>query len=369
MSARSLSDGERRDWLRLSRSENVGPSTFRDLLRRYGTAKKALAALPELSRRGGINRSISVYGNEEADDDLARAKAAGAQFVALGEDGYPPALGEIDSAPPLLCVKGDLSLARREAVAIVGARNASAAGRKFARMLAGDLGAAGYLVISGLARGIDTAAHEAALERGTAAVLANGIDVVYPPENQALQSEIGRIGLLVSEMPPGTAPRAELFPRRNRIIAGMSRATIVVEAAMRSGSLITARFANEQGRDVFAVPGSPLDPRCEGTNRLIKDGAGLVMRAQDVIDGLRMLPALRTTGDGLLEDDGTSGELDGYTPDARGRILTLLGHTPIEINDLIRESGLAPGLVSAILLELEIAGKVTRHGRQMVSLA
>ena len=300
---------------------------------------------------------------------MARAKASGAHYVALSEADYPEALREIDSAPPLLTLKGDLTLARREAVAIVGARNASAAGRKFARSLAADLGAAGYLIVSGLARGIDTAAHEASLERGTAAVLANGIDIAYPPENAALQAEIGRIGLLISEMPPGTAPRAELFPRRNRIIAGMSRATVVVEAAMRSGSLITARFANEQGRDVFAVPGSPLDPRCEGTNRLIKDGAGLVMRAQDVIDGLQLLPTLRSPGEELLEDPEARSDIGGHAPDGHARILTLLAYTPVEVNDLIRESGLPSGLVSAILLELELAGKVTRHGRQMVSLA
>lgn len=368
MTGFSLSDAERRDWLRLSKSENVGPTTFKTLIRRYGSARDAIAALPELSRRGGIGRPISVCSTAEAEDDLARADEAGAQFVAAGEEGYPEALGEIDSAPPLVCVKGDLSLARREAVAIVGARNASAAGRKFARSLAVELGAAGYLIVSGLARGIDTAAHEAALERGTAGVLASGIDVIYPPENAELQTEIARQGLLLSEMAPGTAPRAELFPRRNRIIAGMSRATIVVEAAMRSGSLITARFANEQGRDVFAVPGSPLDPRCEGTNRLIKDGAGLVMRAQDVIEALRMLPARRSAND-FAEDEDTLSAGAAGDPDLRARILMLLGHSPVEINDVIRESGAAPGHVTAILLELELAGKVVRHGRQMVSLA
>lgn len=299
MSGTPLSDAERFHRLRLLRSENVGPTTFRMLLRRFGTAGKALEALPDLARKGGLARPIRLCSEDDARADLERAAEIGALFVAPGEAGYPPLLAEIDDAPPLLCVRGDLDLARREIIAIVGARNASASGRKFARTLATELSGNTFVIASGLARGIDTAAHEASLGHGTIAVLAGGIDIFYPPENERLQREIGERGLLVTEMGPGTSPRAELFPRRNRIIAGVSRAVIVVEAALRSGSLITARLANEQGRDVFAVPGSPLDPRCEGSNKLIKEGAALLTSSRDVLDQIGRFER-RPGGDGFL---------------------------------------------------------------------
>jgi DNA processing protein len=367
MSTRLLSDEQRRDWLRLIQSENVGPVAFRQLINRYGGASEAIAALPDLSRRGGLSRPLRVYPAEKAEEHLERARSAGAQFVAPGEDGYSPLLREIDGAPPLLCIKGDVSIAARDTVAIVGARNASAAGRRFARQLASELGEAGYVIASGLARGIDTAAHEAALERGTTAVLAGGIDYIYPPENEDLMADIGQRGLLVTEMLPGMVPRAEHFPRRNRLISGMSLAVIVVEAAARSGSLITARLAGEQGREVFAVPGSPLDPRCEGTNRLIREGAALLTGAQDVIDAL-VQQRPRTPRDLFLEPEAENEPPEEVSTDARKRLLTLLSHTPTDIDDLIRESGMPAAAVIGVLLELELAGKLMRHGSQRVSL-
>jgi DNA processing protein len=364
MTAFSLSDDERRDRLRLIKTENIGPVSFRALLAQFGSAAAALAALPQLSQRGGMRRGLSVCSRDEADRDLDRAAALGARFVTAGEPGYPALLRHIDGEPPLLCVKGNVALAERETVAIVGSRNASAAGRKFARRLAAELAANGYAIVSGLARGIDTAAHEAALAQGTIAVLAGGIDIVYPPENKALQEAIGSEGLLMTEMAPGVVPRAEHFPRRNRIISGSSRAVVIVEAAARSGSLITARLAAEQGREVFAVPGSPLDPRCEGTNGLIKNGAALLTTAGDVIAALQAGSPMAANQVPLATDLPVLEVSD----DERTHILSLLSHSPIEIDDLIRESGASASAVAGVVLELEIAGKAVRHGRQLVSL-
>jgi DNA processing protein len=367
MRKRLLSDEQRRDWLRLIQTENVGPVAFRQLINRYGGASEAIEALPELSRRGGLSRPLRVYAAEKAEQHLVRAQELGAAFVVPGEDGYPPLLREVDGAPPLLCVKGDASVAMRDAVAIVGARNASAIGRRFARQLASELGQAGYAVASGLARGIDAAAHEAALETGTAAVVAGGIDYIYPAENADLMAEIGARGILISEMMPGMVPRAEHFPRRNRIISGMSLAVIVVEAAMRSGSLITARLGAEQGREVFAVPGSPLDPRAEGSNRLIREGATLLTSAQDVIDALSQ-QSPRPPRELFLEPQAESAQAEDVSKDERQRIITLLSPSPTDIDDIIRESGIAPAAVVGVLLELELAGKLVRHGSQKVSL-
>lgn len=367
MSERVLADAERLDWLRLTRSENVGPALFDQLLNRYGSAHAALSALPELSRRGGLKRPFKICGPAEAEAEIARANASGARFVGKTEPGYPPLLRHIDGAPPLICLKGKAELALREAIAIVGSRNASANGRRLARMFASELAAGGYTIVSGLARGIDTAAHEAALSQGTIAVIANGIDVVYPPENAGLQDAIATDGLLVTEMPPGTEPRENSFPRRNRIISGMSRAVIIVEAALRSGSLITARLANEQGREVFAVPGSPIDPRAEGTNRLISDGAHLLTRSQEVLDVLlpmRDRPSKPAPLDLPAQMPATA---EVETP-ARQAILGLLGPAPTDIDDLIRESRVPAQMVLGVLLELELAGKLVRHGRQLVSL-
>ena len=369
MAARLLDEGQRRDWLRLIKSENVGPATFRQLLNRYGGAAQALEALPELGRRGGLVRPIRIYPAEEADRDLERARELGARFVALGEPDYPPLLRHIDSAPPLLCVKGQLEILQHSSVALVGAREASALGRRFTRELAATFGAKGLTVVSGLARGIDTAAHEASLETGTVAVLAGGIDVVYPPENATLQAAVGERGVLVSEMTPGTTPRAELFPRRNRLIAGMSLGVVVVEARLRSGSLITARLAGEMGREVFAVPGSPLDPRAGGTNRLIRDGATLTTGPEDVLDVIASLDNRFRQAPESLSEPGSAGPPDSHvSEDLRETILSLLGASAVEIDDLIRESGAGANLVLAVLLELEIAGRLERLPGQRVLL-
>ena len=362
-----LDDTQRRDWIKLSQCENVGPSTFRQLIAKFGSAADALAALPELSRKGGLSRPLRMYSNEQAEADLERAHELGASFVVAGETGYPPLLFHINGAPPLLCVKGNLALSEIPSVAIVGARNASAGGRKIARQLAAELSEEGFLIVSGLARGIDTAAHEAAPNGRTAAVIAGGIDNIYPPENSELQKLISRNGLLITEMLPGVSPKAEHFPRRNRIISGIARAIIVVEAALRSGSLITARLAGEQGREVFAVPGSPLDPRAEGTNRLIRDGATLLTQTSDVIDALQqefnIVPNRMAEPEGINNDTVTIGAVE------RQRVFELLSHSPTDVDDIIRESHLPASAVVGILLEMELAGKVSRSGQQKVSLA
>lgn len=367
MTPRTLTETERCDWLRLSMSENVGPQTFRMLIGRYGDAASAIAALPALTRKGGLSRPPRLYGQDAAERDLARAAGFGARFVASCEPDYPAPLREIDSPPPLLCIKGDSRLLQKSAVAIVGARNASAAGRKLARQIAIDVGLMDHVIVSGLARGIDTAAHEASLETGTIAVLAGGLDVIYPPENEALHRAIGERGLLVTEMIPGTVPRAEHFPRRNRIISGIARSVVIVEAALRSGSLITARYANEQGREVFAVPGSPLDPRSEGCNRLIRDGATLLLSSSDVLD--RMNQTWRPIQSAMFEPEPEA--LLAYEPEESDRelVVSLLSPTPVDMDDLIRESGLPSGAVAALLLELALAGKVARHPNGAVSLA
>ena len=365
--SRDLSHAERRDWLRLSLSENVGPVTFRSLITRYGNAADAIAALPELSRKGGLSRPLRLYGEGNAEADLDHAESLGIKAVVPGEEHYPELLRHIDAAPPVLWIKGNSAHAQTQAVAIVGSRSASAIGLKFTRKLASEIGEGGFVIVSGLARGIDTAAHEVTLATGTVAALAGGIDVIYPPENAKLHAAIAERGLLVTEMKPGTVPRAELFPRRNRIISGMARATIIVEAALRSGSLITARLAAEQGREVFAVPGSPLDPRAEGTNRLIRDGATLIRSAADVLEalGTRYTPV----NGSFLEPDTPLDPPAETTPKVRRDLLTLLSPTPVDVDDLIRESGLDPSAVIGVLLELELAGKITRHPQGAVSLA
>ncbi len=366
MTMQLLDFAQRRDWIRLSQSENVGPATFRQLIAKYSSASAALEALPELSLKGGLKRPLRIYSREAAEADLERAHELGASFVVPGEAGYPPLLYHISGAPPLLCAKGKLALSELEPVAIVGARNASAGGRKFARQLAAELSEAGFLVTSGLARGIDTAAHEAAPQGRTAAVIAGGIDNFYPPENAGLQKLIGENGLLISEMMPGAVPRAEHFPRRNRIISGMSRAIIVVEAALRSGSLITARLAGEQGREVFAVPGSPLDPRSEGTNKLIREGATLLTRASDVIESLQaQYSGVRLK---FSEPESPPAENIEIRDTERQRLLSLLSPSPVDVDDVIRESNLPASTVLGILLELELAGAVSRSAQQKVSL-
>lgn len=364
----AFSDAERLNWLRLARTDGVGPQTFHKLIARYKTASRALEALPDLVTKGGAKRGLKVYATELAQKEIDATTQAGAQLLCSGESQYPAMLGNIDSAPPILCVSGNLALFQKTSVGIVGARTASASGRKMARILAHSLAEAGFLVTSGLARGIDTAAHEAATPARTAAVIAGGIDHLYPPENADLQKAIAAEGLLITEMPIGTAPRAEHFPRRNRIISGMSHVVIIVEAALRSGSLITARFANEQNREVYAVPGSPLDPRCEGTNKLIREGANILTSLNDVLEFLNRevtpLQAMlfeRETEPLLPPDE----DADDTT---RREIMGLLSVNAVDMDDLIREANASPEAVMAVLLELEVAGRLTRSAGGMVAL-
>lgn len=364
-----LSDRQRLAWLRLIRTPNVGPASFRDLINRFGSAEAALDMLPELARRGGATQPVRIPSVAQAEAELDRARTAGASFVAIGEPDYPPLLRRAEHAPPLLAVKGAAEIFRLPAVAIVGARNASLAGVKFARQLAADLGREGYAVASGLARGIDTAAHQGALQSGTVAAVAGGIDRPYPPENAGLLGDIAvGGGAVVSEMPFGWEPRAQDFPRRNRIIAGLSLGLVVVEAARRSGSLISARLAGELGRIVFAVPGSPLDPRCEGANGLLKDGAILVTGARDVIEQLQPLLKQPLPMPDRLAEPADLPDSPAPADDDRDRLIEALGPTPVSIDELIEHTGLHPGQVFMVLLELDLAGRLERHSGGAVSL-
>ena len=367
----ALTDKQRIAWLRLIRSDNVGPITFRDLINHCGSAENALAMLPELSARGGATRTIRIATVQEAERELEAARRSGARFLGIGEPGYPPALRHIDGAPPLLAVKGDLSAAVRPSVGVVGSRNASVAGAKFAAMIARDCGRGGYTVTSGLARGIDTAAHPAALAPGTIAVLAGGLDHPYPAENVPLLDQItAERGLAVSEMPFGWEPRARDFPRRNRLIAGISLGVVVVEAAERSGSLITARLAGDFGRLVFAVPGSPLDPRCHGTNGLLKQGALVTTSSDDVLGALAPLSDLAPFPPQVVEEPQKPD--NAILPPAdneRSRIVSALGPTPVEVDDIIRHTGTPASSVYLVLLELDLAGRLHRHAGGLVSLA
>ena len=370
--ARTLNPAERLDWLRLIRSENVGPVTFYQLLARFGSAEAALAALPEAAKRGGRARPLSLFPRAAAEREMQQLQAAGGRLVAWGEPDYPIALAALDDAPPLISIKGDASLLTRNAFAVVGARNASANGRRFARDIALQLGQHGIVVTSGLARGIDAAAHEGALATGTIAVLAGGIDIVYPPENTDLQHAIGEQGLLLSERSPGFAPRGKDFPRRNRLISGISLGVVVVEAAERSGSLITARFAGEQGREVFAVPGSPLDPRSAGTNNLLKQGACLVTSARDIVEALAPIlgrPVEPFGPELSAPEEGVSPEpLPDIVQSERERIIGALGPSPVDIDEVARATGVAVRKVHIVLLETDLAEKLQRHGEQLLSL-
>ncbi len=363
-----LSDEQRLDWLRLIRSENVGPRTFRTLVNHFGGARQALKALPDLARRGGAEKPGRVCTAAEAEQEIAALKKRGIALIALGEPDYPPRLRMIDDAPPLLAVSGEKEILLSPMVALVGSRNASAAGAKFANQLARELGHAGFTVASGLARGIDAAAHRATIETGTVAVLAGGHAHIYPPEHVDLLASILERGAAISEMPLTWEPRGRDFPRRNRLISGLSLGVVIVEAARRSGSLITARMALEQGREVFAVPGSPLDPRSEGTNALIKQGAAVVTEVDDVIAVLRPilgqiseLPAQEPS----REAAGGDGE---PAADERRRIIGLLGPVGVEIDDLVRLSGSSPATVRMVLLELEIAGRIERQAGGRIAL-
>jgi DNA processing protein len=337
------------------------------LINHFGGARAAIEALPGLARRGGARGSAKVYPREDAEREIAAASRRGIAFLALGEPDYPARLRMIDDAPPLICVRGNVASLARPMVAMVGSRNGSAAGVKFAERLARDLADAGFVIASGLARGIDAAAHRSSAATGTVAVLAGGLNHIYPPEHIGLLEDILANGAALTEMPLDWEPRARDFPRRNRLISGLAVGVVIVEAARRSGSLITARMALEQGREVFAVPGSPLDPRAEGTNGLLKQGAILVTEAADVIAVLRPIlghpveqPAEEPGADHPSPSEPESGE--------RTRIVALLGPTPVAIDDLVRLSGSSAAVVRVVLLELEIAGRLQRQSGGLVAL-
>lgn len=367
-----LDDEQRLACLRLIRSENIGPVAFRELINRYGGATAALEAVPDLSTRGGRTRPIKICSRENAEHELESALRFGAKPVFTIEPGYPSRLALIDVPPPLLYVKGDVGLLQKPAIAIVGARQASAAGTKLARVFATALGKAGLVIISGLARGIDGTAHHATLETGTVAVLAGGLDNIYPPEHEDLHQAIAAGGCLISEMPCGFKPRAKDFPRRNRIISGTSLGVLVVEAARRSGTLVTARMAGEQGREVFAIPGHPLDPRAEGTNQLLKTGATLVTEPGDVLETLEPLTDL---GSRTFREPGAAMQTPAAEPlpppqtdpDQRSTVLSALGPAPVDIDELSRATNLTMRHIRAILMELELAGRIERHGATLVS--
>ncbi|MDP6817985.1 MAG: DNA-processing protein DprA [Alphaproteobacteria bacterium] len=367
---RPLNESERLDWLRLSRSENVGPITFMALLERYGSAARALEALPELARSGGRKRSIKLFSKAAAEREIAALTKLGGRLLACHEPGYPAPLAALPDAPPLIALRGHGHLLEGDIIAMVGARNASANGIRFARQLAVELGAAGFKVASGMARGIDTAAHRGALESGTLAVMGGGVDVIYPKQNAALYEEIVARGVIIAEPPLGTAPQARHFPQRNRIISGLARGVIVVEAAPRSGSLITARLAAEQGREVFAVPGSPLDPRSRGCNGLIRDGATLVQGAEDIVEALAGVApqALDEPPGAEFAAPEMAAVGESKLAAARPVVLDLLGPSPVPIDELMRQSRLTPALLLTILLEFELAGRLERHAGGQVSL-
>jgi DNA processing protein len=406
-----LSDEQLVDWLRLIRSDNIGPRTFRELINRFGGARAALEALPDLLARAARGRAIKLCSEADAYAELERARASGVRFLVSLDPDYPSLLREIDTAPPLLAIRGDARLLSRACIAIVGSRNASAAGRTFAERLARGLGREDYAIVSGLARGVDAAAHAASLDTGAIAVLAGGHARPYPPENLKLLEEIAARGVVVSEMPLEWEPRGRDFPRRNRIVSGLALGVVVVEAARRSGSLITARFAAEQGREVFAAPGSPLDPRAEGTNDLIRQGATLCASVEDVTRALAARSGLRPDQGDLFSDGGGAedeepliDELDLFsfqegrappvrapgeaprpptpaappTPafpesprlaaeEAAALILSLLGPAPVAVDELIRVAGLPAREVQSALTELDIAGRIERHGGAGVS--
>ncbi len=388
-----LSDQQRLNWLRLIRSENIGPVTFRDLILHCGSASNALEMIPELSRRGGAYRRIRLASLDQVSRELEAVERLGARLIGMGEPDYPLYLKNCDAPPPLITVKGDLSVFAKPPVGIVGSRNASIAGARFTQQIAAELGKAGFAIISGLARGIDTSVHQYSLKTGTVAVLAGGIDRPYPPQNIGLYHEIPENGgAVVSEMPLGWEPRAQDFPRRNRIIAALSSGLLVVEAAKRSGSLITARMAGELGRMVFAVPGSPLDPRAGGTNDLIKNGALLVTEANDIIEALSPQlikhdedrPFSQPTGQLSFtieeaEQNYQSPSMKHVTPEPvkptppasdkdREQITSLLSPVPVSVDEIIRHTGIEAAQVFLILLELDLARQLTRYPNGHVAL-
>lgn len=391
--AAPLGAQERLDRLRLARSDGIGPITGRDLLARFGSATAALAALPDLARKAGRN-PVRACPPAKAEAEMAALDKLGARLLVIGDSAYPVALAAIEDAPLAITVRGRLDLLAQPQIALVGARNASANGRKIGQDMARELAAAGCVVVSGLARGIDSAAHLGAFQAldqvpgcsgGTIAVIAGGIDVLYPPENGPLFERIGQDGLVIAELAPGTEPLARYFPRRNRIIAGLSAAVVVVEAALKSGSLITARLALEQGREVMAVPGSPLDPRCRGTNHLIREGALLVEEASQVLEAIG--PGFHAPSSRPAEPAGDTVNISPKPPKApltapqvientdeseeeraRRAVLSQLGPSPVGVDELRRQCQCSGPVLGMVLLELDLAGRLERHPGNRVSL-
>ena len=367
MSDGRLTRAARLDWLRLARTENVGPVTFAQLMRRYGEASTALAALPELALRGGRATPPKIPSLAEAERELEAGERLGARLIVGADADFPPLLAAVDPSPPLIWARGRTELLAQPGVGIVGARIASAAGQRFARQLAKEVGEAGYVIVSGMARGVDGAAHDGALATGTVAVLGGGVDDVYPPEHAGLYERLIDQGCVISESPPGVRAQARDFPRRNRLISGLSLAIVVVEAELRSGSLITARLAGEQGREVLAVPGSPLDPRAKGTNDLIRQGAALCEDAQDVLRAIAGMSALREPGHGSFDhrpDDGAASDNA-----LRERIADLISPTPVSRDELVRITGAPTAAVYAALMELSLAGRAELLPGGMVATA
>lgn len=366
MATRPLPEQDKRDWLRLIRSAHLGPITFHHILRYYGSAAEAIARLPEIAARGGGKRKIELASEKTVTAELKALKACGARLLAWGEPGYPTGLMQLEDAPPLLAVKGDPeSVTTLPGIAMVGARNASAIGQRFTRDIAATLTQHGFAILSGLARGIDRAAHEGALgvNGQTAAFIGTGIDIAFPPENEKLQAEIAEHGAVFAEMPAGTPPLAQNFPRRNRLISGASVGVLVVEAALKSGSLITARMAAEQGREVMAVPGSPLDPRCRGSNGLIREGAALIETVDDILAILAPQAQRRVE----ISVPKPAPVADDDLSRAHAEIERLLSPSPVLVDELVRLSGMASGLVQMVLTEKELAGRVLRHPGGKVS--
>ncbi|MBZ9648627.1 DNA-processing protein DprA [Sphingobium sp. 3R8] len=359
-----MRERERFDRLRLIRSPRIGPVSYRQLLARFGTAGEALRAIPDLAARGGGRASVADAGAVEK--EIAQSRALGARYLLMGDPDYPVLLDQFEGAPPALILRGDTALASGQCIAMVGARNASAAACRFARTLAQDLGQRGAVVVSGLARGIDTEAHRGSIGNGTIGVIASGIDIAFLPENRDLQEQVATEGLLITEHPPGVQPLARHFPARNRIIAGLALGTVVVEAAPRSGSLITARLAGEAGREVMAVPGSPLDPRAQGCNQLIREGAILIQNAADVLEAVGSIDP-RMVRQGSFDFIGEPVSSD-VAAQERAMVIALLGPVAVPIDELIRQSGLSPAVVQTVLLELELAGMLERHAGGRVSL-
>ncbi len=370
-----LDEAEKIAWLRLIRTENVGPITFYSLIQTFGTAVRAIENLPTLSKKGGRLKDIKICSKDSAIVELQSLESMGGEMLFAADEFYPFALAAIDDAPPVLSVLGNKKLLNLPCIGMVGARNASLNGRKFAHKLAHDLGNAGQMVVSGLARGIDTSAHEGSLETGTIAAVAGGIDIIYPPENAGLYNRLKTDGCIVAESPLGMEPIARHFPKRNRIISGLSSGVVVVEATLKSGSLITARMAAEQGRDVYAIPGHPFDPRASGPNKLIQDGATLVQNADDILSALHNFSATRQN---LYESAHLS--FDAPAPyfedlsesdaeDIRDIILQNISTTPVTVDEMVRNCHLTISAVQMVLLELELAGRIQRlSGNRIVAI-